>query len=85
MTPVKQEIKEEEEEMDVEVKAEMVEKPLVEKLIHISLGGGEMVEYRCGNCDITPTRSKSGMDAHIRSVQKEGSVVLLLCIFNVQL
>ena len=84
MTPVKQEIKEEEEEMDVEVKAEMVEKPLVEKPIHISLGG-KTVEYRCGNCDITPTRSKSGMDAHIRSVHKEGSVVLLLCIFDIQL
>ena len=79
MTPVKQNIKEEEEEMDVEVKAEMVEKPLVEKPIHITWGV-QMVEYRCGNCDITPTRSKLGMDAHMRSVHKEGSVVLLLCI-----
>ena len=77
MTPVKQEMKEEEEEepMDVgAVKSEMI----IEKPIHISLGG-EMVEYRCGNCNIVPTRSKLGMDAHI------SSVVLLLCVFNVQL
>ena len=32
-------MKEEEEEMDMEVKAEMVDKPLMEKHIHISLGG----------------------------------------------
>ena len=61
-------------------------KQIIEKPIHISRGGGKTVEYRCGNCDIAPTRSKAGMDAHIRSVHtKEGSVVLLLCVFDVQL
>ena len=39
MTPVKQEMKQEEEEMDVEIKTEVVNKPIMEKLIHISLGG----------------------------------------------
>ena len=62
MTPVKQEIKEEEEEMDVEVKAENCGETIGgETDPHQS--GGDTVEYRCGNCDITPTRSKSGMDA----------------------
>ena len=41
--------------MDVgAIKTEVIEKLLIEKLIHISLGGGRMVEYRCGICDITP-------------------------------
>ena len=80
MTPVKQEMKEEQE-MDVEVKTEMVEKPLVEKPIHISLGG-KTVEYRCGNCDITPTRSKSGMDARIRSVHTKKALLCSFCAFS---
>ena len=76
MTSVKQEIKEEEEPMDV--KSEII----IEKLIHISLGGKwEMVEYRCGNCNITPTRFKSGMDAHIRSVHTK-KVLLCSCVFS---
>ena len=58
-TPVKEEV---EELMDVgEVKKEGA---IIEKPIHISFGG-QTVEYRCGNCDIAPKKSKSGMDAHI--------------------
>ena len=76
-TPVKEE---EEEPMNVGVKKE---EAIVEKPIHVSFGG-QTVEYRCGNCDIAPKKSKSGMDAHIQSAHKEGSVVLLLCIFYVQ-
>ena len=57
-TPVKEE---EEEPMDVEVKKE---EAIVEKPIHVSFSG-QTVEYRCGNCDIAPKKSKSGMDAHI--------------------
>ena len=73
-------MKEEEEEIDMEVKAEMVDKPLMEKPIHISLGG-RTVEYKCGNCDIAPTRSKSGMDAHIRSVHTK-KALLCSCAFS---
>ena len=60
-TPVKEEQKQEP--IDVgAVKTE--EKPIVEKPIHVSFGG-QTVEYRCGNCDIAPKKSKAGMDAHI--------------------
>ena len=48
-TSVKQEIKEEEEVEPMNVKSEII----IEKPIHISLGG-KTVEYRCGNCNITP-------------------------------
>ena len=41
MTPVKQEMKQEEE-MDVGIKTEVINKLIIEKLIHISLGGGEL-------------------------------------------
>ena len=80
MTQVKQEMKEEEEEepMDVgAVKSEMI----IEKPIHISLGE-KMVEYRCGNCNIAPTRSKSGMDAHIRSVHTKKALLCSFCVFS---
>ena len=40
MTPVKQEMKQKEEEMDVGIKTEVTDKLIIEKLIHISLGGG---------------------------------------------
>ena len=81
MTPVKQEMKEEEP-MDVgAIKTEVIEKPLIEKLIHISLGG-KTVEYRCGNCNITPTRSKSGMDAHIRNVHTKKALLCSFCAFS---
>ena len=60
-TPVKEE--QEQEPMDVGgVKTE--EKPIGEKPIHVSFRG-QTVEYRCGNYDIAPKKSKAGMDAHI--------------------
>ena len=48
--------------MDVE--GAKKEEAIMEKPIHVSFGG-QTVEYRCGNCDIAPKKSKSGMDAHI--------------------
>ena len=80
-TPVKQEMKEEQEQepMDVGVVKSDV---IIEKPIHISLGGGETVEYRCGNCDITPTRSKAGMDADIRSVHTKKALLCSFCAFS---
>ena len=39
MTPVKQEEEEEEEEMDVGIKTEVTDKLIIEKPVHISLGG----------------------------------------------
>ena len=75
MNSVKQEIQEEEEPMDV--KSEMI----IEKPIHISLRE-RTVEYRCGNCDITPTRSKSGMDVLIRSVHIKKALLCSFCAFS---
>ena len=83
-TPVKQEMKEEQEQepMDVEaVKSEVIQKPIIEKLIHISLGG-KTVEYRCGHCNITPTRSKAGMDTHIRRVHTKKALLCSFCAFS---
>ena len=76
-TPVKEE--QEQELMDVgAVKTE--KKPIVEKPIHVSFGG-QTVEYRCGNCDIAPKKSKAGMDAHIRSVHTK-KALLCSCAFS---
>ena len=79
-TPVKEEeVKEEEEPMDVgPVKKE---EAIVEKPIHVSFGG-QTVEYRCGNCDIAPKKSKSGMDAHIRSVHTKKALLCSFCAFS---
>ena len=74
-TPVKEE---EEEPMDVGVKKE---EAIVEKPIHISFGG-QTVEYRCGNCDIAPKKSKSGMDAPIRSVHTKKALLCSFCAFS---
>ena len=83
-TLVKQEMKEEQkqEPMDVgAVKSEVIQ-PIIEKPIHISLGGGgKTVEYRCGNCNITP-RSKVSMDAHIRSVHTKKALLCSFCVFS---
>ena len=76
-TPVKEE---EEEPMDVGVKKE---EAIVEKPIHVSFGG-QTVEYRCGNCDVAPKKSKSGMDAHIRSVHKKKALLCSSVRFYVQ-
>ena len=77
-TPVKEE--QEQEPMNVgAVKTE--EKPIVEKLIHVSFRG-QTVEYRCGNCDIAPKKSKAGMDAHIRSVHTKKALLCSFCAFS---
>ena len=79
-TPTATPVKEEQEPMDVgAVKTE--EKPIVEKLIHVSFGG-QTVEYRCGNCDIAPKKSKAGMDAHIRSVHTKKALLCSFCAFS---
>ena len=62
-TPTATPVKEEEEE-PMDVGGVKKEEAIVEKPIHISFGG-QTIEYRCGNCDIAPKKSKSGMDAHI--------------------
>ena len=72
-------VKEEEEELrDVGVKKE---EAIMEKPIHVSFGG-QTVEYRCGNCDIAPKKSKSGMDAHIRSVHTKKALLCSFCAFS---
>ena len=78
-TPVKEEVKEEEEAMDVEPAKK--EEGIIEKPIHVSFGG-QTVEYRCGNCDIAPRKSKAGMDAHIRSVHTKKALLCSFCAFS---
>ena len=46
----------------------------IEKPIHISVGGKTKM-YKCGNCDITPTRSRMGMDSHICAVHTKKALV----------
>ena len=78
-TPTATSVKEEEEEpMDV---AGFTKEAIVEKPIHVSFGG-QTVEYRCGNCDIAPKKSKSGMDAHIRSVHAKKALLCSFCAFS---
>ena len=72
-------VKEEQESMDVG--AVKTEKPIVEKPIHVSFGG-QTVEYRCGNYDIAPKKSKAGMDAHIRSVHTKKALLCSFCAFS---
>ena len=78
-TLVKEEVKEEEEPMDVAPLKQ--EEAIVEKPIHVSFGG-QTIEYRCGNCDIPPKKSKSGMDAHIRSVHTKKALLCSFCVFS---
>ena len=81
-TPTKFETKEEE--MDVEATtsadppkiSEFIEKP-----IHISVGGKTKM-YKCGNYDITPTRSRMGMDSHIHAVHTKKALVCSFCAFS---
>ena len=64
---MKMEAKEEAEEMEAGVGAESTpgtSVEFIEKPIHISVGGKTKM-YKCGNCDITPKRSRMGMDSHI--------------------
>ena len=77
-TPTKFETKEEEtdEEATATTSAGFIEKP-----IHISVGGRTKM-YKCGNCDITPTRSRMGMDSHIRAVHTKKALVCSFCAFS---
>ena len=79
-TPTKFEIKEEK--MDATTSADPPKiGELIEKPIHISVGGKTKM-YKCGNCDITPTRSRMGMDSHIRSVHTKKALVCSFCAFS---
>ena len=83
-TPTKFETKQEE--MDVEATAmtsadlskisEFIEKP-----IHISVGGKTKM-CKCGNCDITPTCFRMGMDSHIHAVHTKKALVCSFCSFS---
>ena len=81
-TPTATLVKEEQEQEPMDVGAvKTEEKPIVEKPIHVSFGG-QTVEYRCGNCDIAPKKSKAGMDAHIRSVHTKKALLCSFCVFS---
>ena len=71
-----------EQEEDMEVKASTFEsKPIQEKPIHVT-EGGKTLYYKCPNCDITPKKSKWGMDSHIRSVHTKKALVCSFCPFS---
>ena len=76
-TPTKVKKEEEEEEKEEEMEQEPGTSKIVETPIYVKLEDNKY-EYRCGNCDITPMRSKYGMDAHICSVHTKKA---LLCTF----
>ena len=83
-TPTKFETKQEE--MDVEATATTSADPpkireFIEKPIHISVGGKTKM-FKCGNCDITPTRSRMGMDSHIHAVHTKKALVCSFCSFS---
>ena len=84
-TPTPAQFKTKEEEKDVEATATMSADPpktgeFIEKPIHISLGGKTKM-YKCGNYDITPTRSRMGMDSHIHAVHTKKALVCSFCAF----
>ena len=54
---------------------------IVETPIYVKLGDNKY-EYRCGNCDVTPMRSKYGMDAHIHSVHTKKALLCTCCPFS---
>ena len=83
-TPTKFETKEEEmdEEATATTSADLLNiSGFIEKPIHISVGGRTKM-YKCGNCDITPTRSRMGMDSHIRAVHTKKALVCSFCAFS---
>ena len=72
-----------EEEMDVDVGESTSEgQPLHEKPLHVTEGGGETLYYKCPNCNITPKKSKWGMDSHIRAVHTKKALVCSFCAFS---
>ena len=78
-TPTK--MKEEKEVGEEQMEEEPGPSKIVEKPIYVKLGG-DKYEYRCGNCDVTPMRSKHGMDAHIRSVHTKNALLCTFCPFS---
>ena len=83
-TPTKFETKEEEtdEEATATTSADVPKiSGIIEKPIHISVAGKTKM-YKCGNCDITPTRSRMGMDSHIRAVHTKKALVCSFCPFS---
>ena len=82
-TPTKFETKQEEMDVEATTSADPPKKigEFIEKPIHISVGGKTEM-YKCGNCDITPRRSRMGMDSHIRSVHTKKALVCSFCAFS---
>ena len=84
-TPTKFETKQEEMDEEEATATTSAEPPkiseFIEKPIHISVGG-ETKMYKCGNCDITPTRSRMGMDSHIHAVHTKKALVCSFCPFS---
>ena len=76
-TPTATPVKEEQEKEPMDVGAVKTK----EKPIHVSFRG-QTVEYRCGNCDIAPKKSKAGMDAHIWSVHTKKALLCSFCTFS---
>ena len=77
-TPTKVKKEEEEEE---EMEQEPGTSKIVETPIYVKLEDNKY-EYRCGNCDVTPMKSKYGMDAHIHSVNTKKALLCMLCPFS---
>ena len=85
-TPTPTKVEPKEEAMDVEATAMTSADPskmthFIEKPIHISVGGRTKM-YKCGNCDITPTCSRMGMDSHIHAVYTKKALVCSFCAFS---
>ena len=81
-TPMKMEAKEEvEEKEEAAASTPGTSGEFIEKPIHISVGGKTKM-YKCGNCDITPKRSRMGMDSHICAVHTKKALVCSFCPFS---
>ena len=76
-TPTKVKKEEEEEAMEQEPGTSKI----VETPIYVNLRDSKY-EYRCGNCDVTPMKSKHGMDAHICSVHTKKALLCQFCAFS---
>ena len=81
-TPMKMEPKEEAEEMEAGAESTPgTSGQFIEKPIHISVGGKTKM-YKCGNCNITPKRSRMGMDSHICAIHTKKALVCSFCPFS---
>ena len=84
-TLTKMEPKEETEQMEEEeASTSGTSGELIEKPIHISVGGKTKM-YKCRNCDITPKCSRMGMDSSISAVHTNKALVCSFCPFSCQL